>query len=128
MTTHDLKTWPEYHAQLRARTKTFEIRVNDRDYRVGDTLRLREWDPETREYTNVEEVIAEVTYILPIPHVRMELFQGSVVVMALRFAEGDRLIFRKTLFPGEAVEFPDEDTSRCFHGPCVIEIKRIKKP
>ena len=44
-TTHDLKTWPEYFHQILARKKTFELRLNDRDFQVGDTLRLIEFDP-----------------------------------------------------------------------------------
>ena len=42
-TTHDLKILPEYYLAVDNRIKTFEIRRNDRDYKVGDTLRLREY-------------------------------------------------------------------------------------
>ena len=42
---HDLKTWPEYYEQVSVGAKTFEIRKNDRDFKVGDILRLYEFDP-----------------------------------------------------------------------------------
>jgi hypothetical protein len=42
---HDLKIWPQYFVEVAAEQKTFEIRKNDRDYQVGDVLRLREWEP-----------------------------------------------------------------------------------
>jgi hypothetical protein len=43
---HDLKTWPAQFAAVIDGRKRFEVRVNDRDYAVGDVLRLREWRPE----------------------------------------------------------------------------------
>ncbi len=44
MKTIDLKIAPEYfEAQLQGKKK-FEIRRNDRDFQVGDKLRLNEWD------------------------------------------------------------------------------------
>jgi hypothetical protein len=75
MRIHDLKCWPEPFAAVRDGSKTYELRVNDRDYRVGDVLRLREWDPRVvaqpegwceraRGYTGeVEE--RTVTYMTP---------------------------------------------------------------
>lgn len=42
---HELKTWPDYYVHLLDGTKTFEYRRNDRDFRVGDVLYLREWEP-----------------------------------------------------------------------------------
>jgi hypothetical protein len=45
MTIHELKCWPEYFEPLVQGKKTAEIRKNDRDFKVGDRLLLREWDP-----------------------------------------------------------------------------------
>lgn len=42
---HELKTWPEYFKVTWDRKKPFEVRLNDRDYQVGDTLHLYEWTP-----------------------------------------------------------------------------------
>lgn len=40
---HELKIEPKYFEPLRRRTKTFEVRKNDREYRVGDVLGFREF-------------------------------------------------------------------------------------
>lgn len=65
--THELKTWPEYFAAVADGRKTFEVRKNDRDFRTGDTLILREWSPFPvtggGDYTG-REVSRRVGYIL----------------------------------------------------------------
>ena len=44
--THILKTQQPYFDQLKKGNKRFEIRKNDRDFRVGDRLHLQEYDAE----------------------------------------------------------------------------------
>lgn len=41
---HSLKTEPKYFEAVLSGKKTFELRKNDRDFRVGDYLALNEWD------------------------------------------------------------------------------------
>jgi hypothetical protein len=60
---HELKTWPQYFAGLACGRKTFELRKNDRDFSVGDELRLKEWCPIMENYTGREE-IRFVSYVL----------------------------------------------------------------
>jgi hypothetical protein len=43
MNIHDLKCWPEYFQPVIEGKKTVELRMNDRGFRVGDRLLLREW-------------------------------------------------------------------------------------
>lgn len=43
--THTLKTIAPYFELARLGIKRFEIRKNDRNYAVGDTLVLKEWEP-----------------------------------------------------------------------------------
>jgi hypothetical protein len=59
---HDLKVWPQFFAALVDGSKAFEIRKNDRDYRVGDKLTLREWHPDTEEYSG-RTASRVVTYV-----------------------------------------------------------------
>lgn len=59
---HELKTWPEPFRAVRHKEKKYEIRVNDRDYQVGDVLHLREWDPSLETYSGYG-VKAVVTYM-----------------------------------------------------------------
>jgi hypothetical protein len=64
---HELKTHPPYFAAVRSGAKRFEIRKNDRNFQVGDTLQLLEWEP--NEYTphvgqfTGNKVEVRVTYI-----------------------------------------------------------------
>jgi ASC-1-like (ASCH) protein len=59
---HNLKTWTEYFEAVCDGRKTFEIRKNDRDFRVNDVLLLREYDPKTDTYSG-RELWATVTYL-----------------------------------------------------------------
>lgn len=43
MAEHVLKITPEYFDDVVSKLKRFEIRRNDRDFKVGDTLILREY-------------------------------------------------------------------------------------
>jgi hypothetical protein len=45
MPEHELKTWPEFYEEVERGRKTFEIRLNDREFGIGDVLWLREFTP-----------------------------------------------------------------------------------
>jgi hypothetical protein len=68
---HELKTWPGPFQAVLDGTKRHEIRVNDRNYQIGDVLWLREWaepnDPrhDLREFPGYlgRELHVRVTYI-----------------------------------------------------------------
>lgn len=68
---HDLKVWPQQFEALNTCAKMHEVRKFDRDYRVGDTLNLREFDPASGEYTGrrtlrmVTHITAPGTFGLP---------------------------------------------------------------
>lgn len=60
MKIHELKILPEYFEAVTSRRKQFEIRKNDRDFKVGDQLILKEWSQD--DYTG-DSYKAEITYI-----------------------------------------------------------------
>ena len=57
---HELKILPEYFEEVTSGRKQFEIRENDRNFKIGDQLILREWSK--NEYTG-DSYKAEITYI-----------------------------------------------------------------
>ncbi|MGM0239892.1 DUF3850 domain-containing protein [Enterococcus sp. AZ103] len=44
VTEHNLKILPEYFREVESGNKMFEIRKNDRDFKVNDTVHLKEFD------------------------------------------------------------------------------------
>lgn len=48
------KVWLEYFQKIFEGKKTFELRLNDFDIEEGDILVLKEWDPNTKDYTGRE--------------------------------------------------------------------------
>lgn len=68
MALHDIKCWPEPYAALERGDKRHEVRRNDRNYKVGDVLVIREWQPATGlrvdggKYTGRQRMM-RVTYI-----------------------------------------------------------------
>ena len=60
---HKVKSWPHLFEAVLSGVKTHELRrVKDRDYRVGDLLRLQEFDPITKIYSG-RELAVKITYI-----------------------------------------------------------------
>lgn len=61
---HCVKCWVGVFDDVRSGRKSFEYRLNDRDYQVGDVLVLQEYNPEYDSLSGrVHEV--RVTYLLP---------------------------------------------------------------
>ena len=57
------KAWPEFFRKIADGEKTFELRLADFECRPGDTLVIKEWNPETKEYTG-KALEKKVTYVL----------------------------------------------------------------
>jgi len=62
MTRHDLKVHPQFWPGLLAGNKRFELRRNDRGFKVGDELCLHKYDP-THGMTGARLTV-RVTYML----------------------------------------------------------------
>lgn len=71
---HKLKILKPYYDAIRDGSKRFEIRENDRDFKVGDTLELQLYDATTRKYSG-ETLHVKVLY----------MFQGN----AMRYGIAD---------------------------------------
>lgn len=92
---HDLKIWPKYFDPVLSGIKTYEVRKNDRDFRFGDRLVLKEWDPERPPIIADDSIqysepigytgrtaVFDIGYIFPIPDTDM------VVLSLLKVASG----------------------------------------
>lgn len=118
---HDLKCWPDPFEAMLDGSKPYEIRRADRDYRVGDTLWLREWNP-CDDYTGPNdgvrklimphgysgrEVRREITYIteggewgLPADLCVLGLSPDAALVAAARRGEEDTARLDAISVPG----------------------------
>ena len=56
------KVWPKYFQLILEGKKTYELRLADWTCEMGDILILKEWNPETKEYTG-RIIEKQVTYI-----------------------------------------------------------------
>ena len=59
---HRLKIKPEYFKAVTRGEKQFELRKDDRNYQVGDLVKLLEWDGE--RYTGRESRMIPIRYVL----------------------------------------------------------------
>jgi hypothetical protein len=60
---HELKILPEFYEDVMSGFKTFEVRKADRDFRVGDLIKLNEWDEYEKKYTG-SSMICTIGYVL----------------------------------------------------------------
>lgn len=63
MKTIEKKIWSEYFNAVANGDKNFELRLADWDIEVGDTLILKDWNPEKKEYTG-RQIVRKVTYLV----------------------------------------------------------------
>lgn len=90
---HFLKTWTEFYNSIVdediTKRKCFEVRKNDRNYRVGDYLLLQDYDNNTEKYIG-RETWRKITYILrdnrflPEDMVVMSLIEKAPTITILR--------------------------------------------
>lgn len=78
---HELKTWPEFFTPIMFGNKSFELRKDDRGFKFGDYIVLREYDPKKEEYTG-RSLMRQINYIL-YPSVHFDGFQDDICIMSL---------------------------------------------
>ena len=61
---HELKTHPEPFEDICSGIKTFEYRKNDRNFKKGDSLWLRKFNPDLKFYHPNKDVTVVVTHIV----------------------------------------------------------------
>lgn len=59
---HEVKSWPQFFRSVVSGERRHELRRDDRGYAVGDRVRLREFEPDSGEYTGSEFTV-EITSI-----------------------------------------------------------------
>lgn len=79
---HRVKSQPEPFREVWEGTKSHEIRFNDRRYKVADSVRLMEYEPETNSYSGRSI---------------------DIIIINLRFAEGEGHPASAGLKPGFVV-------------------------
>lgn len=62
MNTHELKILPRWFEDVLTGKKNFEIRRNDRDFKVGDYLLLKEYEPAIAKFSG-REILKRIQYI-----------------------------------------------------------------
>jgi len=62
MAHHDVKSWPEFFAELKG-GKPFDLRHNDRNYRIGDSITFHEFDDRKGKMTG-EKLERTITHVL----------------------------------------------------------------
>lgn len=51
MAIHELKCWPESLDPLFKGLKSFDVRKNDRNFKPGDLVVFKEWEPKIKSYS-----------------------------------------------------------------------------
>lgn len=88
---HELKTWTGFFEDMFTGRKNFEVRRDDRGYREGDLLRLREFIADEDKkvggtYTG-RELRQRVTYVMRGPMLGL---QAGWVIMGVEFVASVR--------------------------------------
>lgn len=81
---HELKIWPSFYEAVSKGTKTFEYRYDDRGYKKGDIVKLREYEPCKLSYTDSQPLLFRIGFTLSIP--------GNFIILSLldlHLEEGD---------------------------------------
>ena len=59
------KIWPSYFDLVSSGKKKYELRLADFEVSEGDTLVLKEWDPDNKQYTGrqIRKIVTQVGHL-----------------------------------------------------------------
>lgn len=97
---HELKSLPCFFIPLQDGIKTFEVRQNDRDFKAGDVLILKEYRSDILKYTG-RQVERLVTYVLK-PNEFTGVSESYVIpddycIMSLAVSKAESSLKKKSL-------------------------------
>lgn len=89
MKTHELKAINPYFSDVWHGIKNFEVRKNDREFKVGDFLLLREYDPQNiSEFQYLfREILCKITYLFE----NHDFLKEGYVILGIEVIEAMRL-------------------------------------
>ncbi|MDP1297939.1 DUF3850 domain-containing protein [Klebsiella quasipneumoniae] len=96
--THDLKIYPEFFSAVCTGVKRAELRKNDRDYRVGDTLHLME-TPRGSCHRTGEFINVKITHIADVGEWMPDYVLLSVELQECRKADSEPVILYRQVNP-----------------------------
>lgn len=104
--THELKIYPEFFSAVCTGVKRAELRKNDRDYRVGDTLHLLE-TPRGSCHSTGEFINATITHIADVGE-----WMPGYVLLSIELQER-----RKAAMDSEPVAYIDKQWTLVYYTP-----------
>ncbi|HHD2092174.1 TPA: DUF3850 domain-containing protein [Klebsiella pneumoniae] len=96
--THDIKIYPEFFSAVCTGVKRAELRKNDRDYRVGDTLHLME-TPRGSCHQTGEFINVKITHIADVGEWIPDYVLLSVELQERRKADSEPVILYRQVNP-----------------------------
>lgn len=95
---HSLKCHPDHYQKAAQGLKPFEIRLNDRDFNIGDKVFLKEYNPKTEEYTG-ECLVGQITCISDFQQ------KDNYVVLGIKYTRTDDcIVINKSDVPKAAIK------------------------
>jgi len=85
---HFLKTLPEHFNAVNRGDKTAELRLNDRDFHVGEKMILAEYEPSIDKFSGWQ-ITTVITHILPVD----QFIEGAenFVVLSFKFLKTEKI-------------------------------------
>ncbi|WP_311766311.1 DUF3850 domain-containing protein [Klebsiella sp. K4-170] len=99
--THDLKIYPEFFSAVCTGVKRAELRKNDRDYRVGDTLHLME-TPRGSCHRTGEFINVTITHIADVGE-----WMPGYVLLSVELQERRKAAAKTITLPTPACTYAD---------------------